>query len=259
MRRGLEKCQQRGGGGIVSGNADIALADDFHARAGAEGVGDLRGLIVAMAQHGAGEAAAQRLDFPEQFRTRFPCRINHVVVSAGNFDHRGAAGALRVRADVFLPVPALHGSRQTIQLREPVLRAAEPVHLTDDGRAAALGAGERADLDGRAVELLNLTKERGVRAAPGEDALLLIADGEERACAFLILDGFVAEIVEHAPLHAAGVLEFIEQPVGVAGIEAVINFLTRSDGEVAAENHLHILKRQPALPPDHVVIMPVVE
>ena len=96
----------------------------------------------------------------------------------------------------------------------------------DDGLRGAVGNFQFLFLDhfGFAVVVagLDFPEETCVAAAPSVDGLLSVADIEKGAGARGILNNFVGERIEDAPLGAAGVLEFIEQPVVVASIEPVI-------------------------------------
>ena len=60
-----------------------------------------------------------------------------------------------------------------------------------------------------------------VAAAPAVNGLLGVAHVEERAVR--ILDDFVDQITDRGPLHVAGVLELIEQPVVQVAVEPVVD------------------------------------
>ena len=98
------------------------------------------------------------------------------------------------------------------------------VYGFEDVWAGTPGADQRFGLlDGdvaRPVVLGEDAPEQArVAAAPLVDGLLDVADVEQRAVAVGILDDLVEEVFDDGPLDEGGVLEFVEQPVQIAGVE----------------------------------------
>lgn len=90
----------------------------------------------------------------------------------------------------------------------------------DDGGGGTPGGGEALGLDGGVVVGGDFVEEAVVAAAPEVEALFGVADVEEGAFAGGVLYDFVDEVLHDGPLGAAGVLEFVEEPMVEAGVEA---------------------------------------
>ena len=107
----------------------------------------------------------------------------------------------------------------------------------------------------------NIVEEPRVPAPPCVDRLFNIADLKKGTRSRGVLNHLVDEIRDHFPLDEVRVLKFVEEPVVVAGIEAVINSKTvgiirhlsqdrsatvfgsiATNRFVAGEQQLHILK-----------------
>ena len=73
------------------------------------------------------------------------------------------------------------------------------------------------------VVTVDIAKQRRVAASPGIDRLLDISDLEKRPFAGGVLYRLIDQVGDDFPLQRAGVLEFVEKPVVVAGIESVID------------------------------------
>ena len=100
--------------------------------------------------------------------------------------------------------------------------------VENDGAGAPGFDQRRGHLDGGrfpgAVVLgEDAAEDARVAAAPLVDGLLGVADVEQRAVAVGILDDFVEEVFDDRPLDEGRVLEFIEEPMEEAGVEAAID------------------------------------
>ena len=70
---------------------------------------------------------------------------------------------------------------------------------------------------------LDALEKRRITASPLVDRLLGVSDAKERSLSLRILYHFIDEVLHHAPLHSAGVLKFIEQPVVERAVESVFD------------------------------------
>ncbi len=80
-------------------------------------------------------------------------------------------------------------------------------------------------MDQAAVAGEDVVEETVVAVAPEVEALLRVADVEKGAAAGGVLDDFVDQVGDDLPLRAAGVLEFVEEPVVVLPVEAEVHEL----------------------------------
>ena len=99
---------------------------------------------------------------------------------------------------------------------------------------------------------LDAVEKRRITASPLVYRLLGVSDAKERSLSLRILHHLINEILHHAPLHRAGVLKFIEQPVVERAVESVFDveliWATSTQYRLAfvrRKQHRQIGKRQP--------------
>ena len=205
LGRRLEQSQHRGGGRIVPRNGEITFTNNFHTGGRAQKIRDGEGPGIPVANHGAGEAALQRLHLYQQLCRPAPARVceRHIpsvfggiiIMGRGgagirrivrHFHHHGGTPEMRVPASMLLPGPLGHGILRQ-HLREGFMVAEELIHHGNHGGSGALGNAERLDPDGlllfrrstAIILALNIIEQLRRATPPFIDALLLVPDGEE--------------------------------------------------------------------------------
>ena len=143
--------------------------------------------------------------------------------------------AQRLGRNVLLPLPPRGGGAEKPSHGRLVTEYA--VHRLKHLRAGAPGLRHRLDRQPAAVSFRDFIEEADLTAAPRVDRLFFITYYENRR--FIVRDAFLDQRQQGVPLHAAGVLELVEQPVAVVGIEPEIHRLAPQPRVLAAHPRTH--------------------
>ena len=213
--------EEGGTGGVVSGGTDGGTGLNGEAGdLGAEVVGEGGGVVVFTDEATDGDFIFAWVEGFEEVAGAFPFGL---VFGCACLEATGVTreGGVLLGGGVGLPgfFPAL-GNGGGVALGDCGEVVEGGVDGFEYGGGGTPGGREVLGFDGGLVVACDFVKEAVVSAAPEVEALFGVADVEEGAFAGGVLYDFVDEVFDDGPLGTAGVLEFVEEPMIEAGVEA---------------------------------------
>ena len=122
---------------------------------------------------------------------------------------------------MLLPLPFRGGAAEELAHRRRI--ATDGIHQCEDLRARAPGLGHLRDFQPPGVAVDDFIEQLHLAASPRVNRLLAVAHDEHGPVP--AAGRLVDERQQPGPVGAAGVLEFVQQPVLMAGVEPEIHGL----------------------------------